>query len=317
MKIDRFVLAIVAVIIISRIFPYWGSQASPLPLDFLSSMGISLIFFFYGLKLNTEKLRSGLRNWKLHILIQLSTFLFFPLIVLIFYPFIRAEDGYIIWLSFLFLAAIPSTVSSSVVMVSIAGGNIPGAIFNASISGLIGIIITPLWMGIFLQQTQGDFQLGSVYVKLLTEILVPVVAGVLLQKYWGRFAMKYSRQLSTFDKSVILLIVFKSFSESFTSNVFSSVQVADLLLIALCSVMLFYLIFYLTGFLSRRMYFSEEDRTTAQFCGTKKSLVHGTVFASILIPESIPAGIILLPLMLFHTFQIVVISFIATRRAQQ
>ncbi|GAL78303.1 sodium/bile acid symporter family [Algibacter lectus] len=49
----------------------------------------------------------------------------------------------------LFLAALPSTVSSSVVMVSMAKGNIPAAIFNASISGIIGVALTPLWMGAF------------------------------------------------------------------------------------------------------------------------------------------------------------------------
>lgn len=51
----------------------------------------------------------------------------------------------------LFLATLPSTVSSSVVMVSIAGGNMAAAIFNASVSSLIGVFVTPLWMGIFLE----------------------------------------------------------------------------------------------------------------------------------------------------------------------
>ncbi|NCU02776.1 MAG: bile acid:sodium symporter, partial [Chitinophagaceae bacterium] len=59
---------------------------------------------------------------------------------------------------------------------------------------------------------------------------------------------------------------------------------------------------------------------TAQFCGTKKSLVHGTVFSKILFPASMPTGIILLPLMLFHAMQIFIISIIASKlgnRTQQ
>jgi solute carrier family 10 (sodium/bile acid cotransporter), member 7 len=317
MKIDRFLLAIIIVIAISWFFPFWGSKESPLPVDIIGTIGISLIFFFYGLKLSPEKVKSGLKNWRLHILVQLSTFVFFPIIVLAFYPLMQSDNAWIIWLSFMFLAALPSTVSSSVVMVSIARGNVPGAIFNASISGLIGIVVTPLWMGIFLQQAEGDFQLSSVYLKLITEILAPVALGILLQKYWGKFALKNSRQLSTFDKSVILLIIWKSFSDSFLNNVFSSVKIADLLLISLATIMLFYLIFHLTGFLSQKLNFNFQDRVTARFCGTKKSLVHGTVFASILIPATIPAGIILLPLMLFHTFQILIISFIAARLAKE
>jgi solute carrier family 10 (sodium/bile acid cotransporter), member 7 len=293
-----------------------GRQTKPLPIDLISTIGISLIFFFYGLKLNAERLKAGLLNWKLHILVQLSTFLLFPLIILAFYPFVINEHGQTIWLAFLFLAALPSTVSSSVVMVSIARGNIPGAIFNASISGLIGIVITPLWMGLFLQGSETDYNLGSVYLKLITEILMPVILGLILHKYWGNFAIKHSRQLSRFDKSVILLIIYKSFAVSFEDKVFSSVGFKELAFIFLATIVLFFFVYFLTGYLSQWLGFNKEDQITAQFCGTKKSLVHGTVFSKILFPESFPTGVILLPLMLFHAFQIFVISIIASRIAK-
>ncbi len=313
LRIDPFVLTLVAAVTLAYFFPRWGSRESPLPVDQIAAVGISLIFFFYGLKLGPEKLRLGLRNWKLHTLIQLSTFLLFPLMVVAFYPFVKGEERETIWLAFLFLAALPSTVSASVVMVSIARGNIPGAIFNASISGLIGIVVTPLWMGFFLKQAEGDFSLGEVYVKLLTEILLPVIAGLILQKYLGKFVGKHSSRLALFDKSVILLIIYKSFSRSFEDGVFSSVALIDMAWIALAAVALFFLVFWVIGLLSKSLGFSLEDRITAQFCGSKKSLVHGTVFAKILFPIGFPIGIIFLPLMLFHAFQIFTVSVIAGR----
>jgi sodium/bile acid cotransporter 7 len=196
-------------------------------------------------------------------------------------------------------------------------GNVPAAIFNASISGLIGIVITPLWMGLFLQHTSADFNLGSVYVKLLTEILAPVTIGIILQRYWGKFARKYIRYLTVFDKSVILLIIYKSFAESFESNVFRSVDIKDLLLIMVAVVALFYTVYFLTGRFAKALGFSIEDRITAQFCGTKKSLVHGTVFSKILFQHSAGAGIILLPLMLFHALQIFIVSIFAAKLARR
>ena len=51
----------------------------------------------------------------------------------------------------------------------------------------------------------------------------------------------------------------------------------------------------------------------AQLCGTKKSLVHGTVFSKILFVQAGTTGVMLLPLMLFHAFQILVISVYAAR----
>lgn len=317
LKIDGFVVAIVGVIVTAYFFPQWGSKQSAIPFNLIGSIGISLIFFFYGLKLSPEKMKFGLKNWKLHLMVQTSTFILFPLLVLAFYPFFAGKADQTSWLAFMFLAALPSTVSSSVVMVSIAKGNIPAAIFNASISGLIGIVITPLWMSLFLQNAAADFDLGSTYLKLITEILLPVFLGVVLQRYWGDFVRKHSRYLSLFDKSVILLIIFKSFAESFDEHIFSSVSGSDFLILLLAVLALFSCIFFLTRFISMQMGFSLEDRITAQFCGTKKSLVHGTVFSKILFQNTLSVGMILLPLMLFHFIQIFIISIVASRMARK
>uniref|UniRef100_UPI00404B874A bile acid:sodium symporter family protein n=1 Tax=Flavobacterium sp. TaxID=239 RepID=UPI00404B874A len=313
MKIDKFVLAIILTVILAYFFPQMGAKDSPIPLDLIGSIGIGFIFFFYGLKLHPDKIKIGLKNWKLHVLVQLATFLLFPIIILLFKPFVTTENQEMIWLAFLFLAALPSTVSSSVVMVSMAKGNVPAAIFNASISGLIGILITPLWMGLFLQQTSTKFDLTAIYVKLLTEILAPIVLGLLLQRFFGKYTTKYNHQLTLFDKSVILLIIYKSFSESFEGNVFSSVKIVDFAMIFTADILLFFGVFTLIGLVSKKLQFSEEDQITAQFCGTKKSLVHGTVFSKILFSSTISTGIILLPLMLFHATQIFIISVIASK----
>jgi sodium/bile acid cotransporter 7 len=202
-------------------------------------------------------------------------------------------------------------------MVNIAKGNVPAAIFNASISGLIGIVITPLWMGLFMQHTATDFDLSSIYLKLITEILLPVALGVALQPYWGKFAREYSSYLTSFDRSIILLIIFKSFAESFEKNVFSSVDVGDLLLISVATTALFYAVFFLTGFLADQLGFNQEDRITVQFCGSKKSLVHGTVFSKILFQQLPSVGIMLLPLMIFHALQLFIVSVIASKLAKR
>lgn len=317
LKIDKFVLSIIVVIGIAYFFPQWGTKESTIPLDTISTIGIALIFFFYGLKLSPEKLKAGLKNWRLHLLVQVSTFLLFPLIVLAFYPFLQTQEQHTMWLGFFFLAALPSTVSSSVVMVSMAKGNIPAAIFNASISGIIGILITPLWMGLFVNPEQTDFDFAEVYTNLILQIILPVILGIVLQRYWGDFARKHGAKLTMFDKSIILLIIYKSFAESFEEQIFSSVSVLDLILLSVGVVVLFYMVFFLTGYLAKRLRFNKEDEITAQFCGTKKSLVHGTVFSKILFGNIASIGIILLPLMLFHAIQILIISVIATKLARR
>ncbi len=311
MKIDKFVLFLIGSVVIAYFYPMAGSGSSGLLLGKISTIGVSLIFFFYGLRLSKEKIKSGLKNWKLHFLVQTSTFLLFPLVVLILYPFIQDEQQEILWLGLFFLAAVPSTVSSSVVMVSIGRGNIPAAIFNASISGVIGIIVTPLWMGLFLHQTQLDFDFTEIYIKLILGIILPVIVGILIQKRWYSFALKHSRELSLFDKSVILLIVYRSFATSFNDAVFSSVAVIDLIVLGAIVFALFFVLYGIVYIISVILKFSREDKITALFCGSQKSLVHGTVFSNVLFNGFYAAGIILVPLMLFHSLQILVISIIA------
>ncbi|SMC70442.1 bile acid:sodium symporter family protein [Moheibacter sediminis] len=318
MKFDKFVLAIIVTIIIAYFFPQFGAEDSVLPLNLIASVGISLIFFFYGLKLSKEKIKSGLSNWKLHLLIQLSTFALFPLLIIAFYPYSTTNDHiHTIWLGFLFLGALPSTVSSSVVMVSMAKGNMPAAIFNASISGIIGILITPLWIGLFVHQTNHDFDYSAIYIKLLLEIAAPLTLGILLQKFGHQLAIKYAKELSLFDKSIILIIIYKSFAESFIENIFSSLEWKDLGIILVMVLILFLVVYLLIARISRFLKFSQEDTITAQFCGTKKSLVHGTVFSKILFQGTTSIGIILLPLMIFHAVQILIISLIATKLAKR
>ncbi len=316
-KFDSFVLATAVVVVLAYFFPYVQTFGKNVPIDKIASVGVSLIFLFYGLKLSPDKIKNGLKNWKLHVLIQLSTFLVFPLIIILFKPFVHTENSTTIWLAFLFLAALPSTVSSSVVMVSIARGNVPSAIFNASISGLIGILVTPLWIGLFVQRSAVDFDLSVIYIKLIIEIIVPVVIGIGLQRYLGKYAIKYNRYLTLFDKSVILLIIYKSFSDSFEQNVFSEVPVMDFVFILIAVILLFYTVYFIVSYLSKLLKFNVEDQITAQFCGTKKSLVHGTIFSKILFANSTTIGIMLLPLMLFHAIQLFIVSTIAARLSRR
>jgi len=317
LKFDGFILALIAMIILAYIYPELVQAQNGQLFETISTIGVSLIFFFYGLKLSFREIKDGLKNWKLHVCIQLFTFALFPLIILIFRPFIQNAIQEQFWLSFYFLAALPSTVSSSVVMVSIARGNVPAAIFNASISGLIGVVVTPLLMEPFIQFEEVNV-LGDVYWGLIKEIIIPVILGLLLQPYLGKWASKYSKQLSKFDKAVILSIVYSSLAESFLSDVFHKVGTLYLTALFIAVIVFFFLVYGLVYLITRYILkFNREDQITALFCGSKKSLTHGSVFSKFLFAGNPNLGLYFLPLMVFHAFQIFVVTIIAQRYANQ
>ena len=222
--LDWFLLGLVGVVGLAYFFPHVGSKASPLPWAGLIQLGISAIFFFYGLRLSPDKLRAGMRNWRLHVLVQLTTFGLFPLLALAVRPAFAAGNGPLLWRSIFFLCALPSTVSTSVVMVSIARGNLPAAIFNASLSGLLGIGLTPLWTGLVLHTGAAGVPLGRLVLNLGVQVVLPVAAGVLLNGRLGTWAEAHRAQLRTSDQVIILLIVFTAFCESFATGVFPQLR---------------------------------------------------------------------------------------------
>lgn len=315
-KFDGFIVGLILMIAAAYFFPQLIELGGGTVIDRILSIGVAAIFFFYGLKLSFQEIRMGLSNWRLHVSVQLFTFVCFPALVLLFRPLVQSQLQEQFWLSFYFLAALPSTVSSSVVMVAIAKGNIPAAIFNASISGLIGVAVTPLLMHFFLDVEQ-TCVFGELYLGLVLEVLLPVILGLVLQRYWGAWARTYSSLLSKFDKVVILLIVYASFAESFLNDVFTTVDPMYLISLVVLVVLLFYTVYGLILYLVHRVLrFNREDQITALFCGSKKSLTHGSVFAKFLFANDPRLGLFLLPLMVYHTFQIFVVTVIAQKMAR-
>ena len=314
--LDWFILALLAMVGLAKLWPQPGLQEGFFSLSSFTTYGVSLIFFFYGLKLNFGQLREGLRNYRLHVLIHLTTFIVFPAVVLAARSLLLTSDTQLLWLGIFYVAALPSTVSSSVVMVSIAGGNLPAAIFNASISSLIGVFITPLWMSFLLADTNGQYDLTGVIGKLSLQVILPVVLGLLLNGRLGWLAARYKSELRYFDQITILLIVYTAFCESFARRAFEQISLGDLVELAVLMLGLFFLIFGLITLLCRLLAFNRDDQITALFCGSKKSLVQGTVMANVLFPVS-TAGIALLPIMIYHALQLIVASIIAQAMARR
>jgi sodium/bile acid cotransporter 7 len=66
-----------------------------------------------------------------------------------------------------------------------------------------------------------------------------------------------------------------------------------------------------------KMKFNREDQITATFCGSKKSLVHGSLFLLVLgIPDD-QKVLFLLPVMIYHSFQLFYVSWLANKLAKE
>lgn len=317
-RMDWFSPALLLMILLAKIFPGPGLVEGFFSLQSFANFGIAFIFFLYGLRLSFDQLKGSVSNWRLHLVIQSTTFIIFPLFVLLFRGFFEGSQYYTLWLGVFYLAALPSTVSSAVVMISLARGNVSGGIFNATVSSLAGILITPLWMGVFLSSDGMGIEMGPVFARLGYQIFLPLVAGVSLHRWIGAFAIKHSYVTRYFDQSVILAVVYTSFCISFHDKIFSGYTSGIILLLIVFLFLLFIVIngaiLGMSGFLK----LPKPDLITGLFCGSTKSLMHGSVMAGVLFMGMPDSGIFLLPVLLYHAMQLTITAYMAQRfRASQ
>ncbi|MFG1298143.1 bile acid:sodium symporter family protein, partial [Xanthobacter variabilis] len=314
-KIDPFLPALVAVVVLALVWPQPGVTGGFLHADRAATWGIGVIFFLYGVSLATRRLLESATRWQLHLVVQLATFALFPLVVVLAMPLINRLMPEEVGIGFFFLAALPSTVSSSVAMTSLAKGNVPVAIFNASISSLIGVFVTPLLMAWYLHATGGSMALGDVIVKLIMIVILPLVVGQLVRPLLLSFVEKHKLIVKIADRAVILAIVYNAFCDSVAEGVWSGHSALLLIGMVAGVGLLFAVVYWLLGLFCRFAGFNHADTTAVLFCGSKKSLATGLPIAKVMFGTSPQLSLIITPIMIYHFLQLVVIGFIAGGRA--
>ena len=311
---DWFLIGMGLAVASAWLLPDPGAKGGVLHPELLNKVGVSLIFFFHGLTLSFAAMAAGARNWRLHALVQLSTFLVFPVLGLLLIWALGPSIGRELRTGLFFLCALPSTVSSSVALTATARGNVPGAVFNATLSSLLGVLLTPLWLGLVLGAGGHSLPLGRVVLDLMLWLVLPLLIGQSLRPVFGALAMRHKARISVLDRLTILLLVYTSFCDSVKAGVWSA-GVAPLLITTLGSVVLLALTMLFVTAASRALGFTLADRIAALFCGSKKTLASGVPMARLIFGANPGLGVILLPIMIYHPLQLLVGGWLAGRFA--
>lgn len=313
-RLDGYILAIMGMVVLASVLPSRGIAA--VALQHITDFAIGLLFFLYGGRLSREAVVAGVSNWKLQLFVLACTFIAFPLIGLGLMTATRPFVDPTISTGLLFLCLLPSTVQSSIAFTSIARGDVPSAVCAASLSNLVGIILTPILVGVFLTTSNsGGVSFGAVR-SVVLQLFLPFAVGQALRPWIGGWLQKYKGILSYVDRGSILLVVYTAFSEGVVNGIWNRVDAKTLLIILLSASILLAAMLAFTIWSSRRMGFAVEQEAAIVFCGSKKSLASGVPMANILFPGSI-VGMVVLPLMLFHQLQLMVCAAMATRYAER
>jgi sodium/bile acid cotransporter 7 len=312
---DWFLLGMIAAVGLAWLLPAPGARGGVLHPELTTKLGIALIFFLHGLMLSFRALAQGTRKWQLHLLVHLSTFGLFPVLGWVLVSVLGSRLSQELRTGLFFLCALPSTVSSSVALTATAGGDVAAAVFDATLSSLLGVVLTPLWLSWVVGTAGHALPFGDVVLELLKYLLAPLVLGQLLRPLLGRLAERHKSGINVVDRLTILLLVYTSFCDSVVEGVWKS-GAATLVVSTAASVVLLAVLLLSTWFTARALGLPREDRIVALFCGSKKSLAQGVPMARVIFGAAPQLAVVLLPIMIYHPLQLVVGGWLAGRFAR-
>jgi sodium/bile acid cotransporter 7 len=313
LPIDGYLLALIGMVILAALLPASGQAA--VVMDWVVKAAIALLFFLYGARMSPAAIGAGLLHWRLQGTVFLSTFLLFPLLGLGLVLLMRGSLQPDLLTGMLYLCLLPSTVQSSIAFTSIAGGNVAGALTSASLSNLLGVIVTPLLVALMIGGAGGGIHLQSI-LDIGLQILVPFAVGQLCRPLLKDWLGRHAKLTGLVDRGSILLIVYAAFSEGVVAGVWSQVAPMDLAKVIGLNIVLLAIVLGLTLMAGRLLKFDKPDRIVILFCGSKKSMATGIPMAGILFAgHAVP--LIVLPIMLFHQIQLFACTIIAQRYARE
>ena len=210
---DTFVLALAATLTLATLLPCRGSSAAIM--STLGMLAVGSLFFLQGARLSREAIVAGMTNWRLHLVIGAATFAIFPMFGTALTALLPHALTPTLVLGVLFLCALPSTVQSSIALTSIAQGNVAGAVCAATLSSLMGLLLTPLIFGFMSHLYGGSIDISGIW-KIFGQLLAPFIAGHLLRPWIGAWAARNKKVLAVTDRGSILLVVYTAFSAAVT-----------------------------------------------------------------------------------------------------
>ena len=309
---DRYMMLLVLTVILATILPAQGTAAAVL--SHVTYWVIALLFFLYGAKLTTATIVTGLANGRLQLSVLALTFVLFPVLALALKPLSVLWLPTAIGVGFLYIGCMPSTVQSSIAFTAVSGGNVAGAVCAASISNLIGVVLSPLLFAMLIPQGSGYGIEPSAIWKIVQQILLPFALGQLCRPLLAGFLNRYRTPTLIVDRGSILLIVYAAFSAGVVNGIWQAIPAPSLaILLALCLVLLA-VVMGAAVLIGRAARMDHADLMAVLYCGSTKSLATGLPMAGILFAGQ-DISLIILPLMLFHLLQLGVCAIVSQRMA--
>jgi len=282
-----------------------------LPLSRIRLLLVALIFLFTGLTLPWRSLLSAVAHWRLQLAILALSLLLTPLALWALQDALSSLLGAELATGLVILAALPTTITSGVVLTREAGGNVAAAVLAAAGGNLLGVVVSPLWISLAVG-TQAELDPWPVMRSLALLVLAPLALGMLLRLGCRAWCDERRKQLGIASNLCLLLILWPSLAGGFVNG--DSLPASGTIALAGgLAVALHLLLLAAAWGTGRALGFARDDRICLLFAGSHKTLALGLPLLVLLFGDDPRLALFSLPLVIYHPLQLVIDAAIAPR----
>ena len=303
---NSFLINIVIAIFLAYLYPPLGAIYLA-PQITASWIAVIIIFLLSGLSLKTNDFRRVLKRFHFILFVQAFNFLVVSSIIygvsrfMITIAGLQEElgDGLVI------CASLPMTVNMVLVLTAAAGGDEAAAVFNAALGNLLGVLVSPMLILLYVG-VKGTIDLAKLFTKLLLIIFLPILVGqmiVKLIKPAGAFAAKHKKAFKLIQEYALVYTVYTVFCKTFLKG--SPSTPINIIIVIAFELFMISVVMVLAWYCLRLLYKSHPElRIMGLFGCTHKSIAVGIPLISTIYETSPYLGLYTLPLLIWHPAQL-------------
>jgi sodium/bile acid cotransporter 7 len=308
-RIDPLVRLLLVAIVLASVLPVserWRGVAQA-----VSNAAVFLLFLLNGLRLPRAEVIRGIGN--LRFLLPLIAWCFGAMALagwglsLLVAPWLPP----LVALGFLYLGTLPSTVQSATAYCSLAGGNVAHSVVAAALLNILGVVITAPLFSLLAGSQAAAFDLGGLE-KVALILLLPFLLGQAAQNRFGHLVREHRDLATWMDRGSIAIAVYVAFSGAVREGLWTLIGPGEWAVLTGAVLLLLLFAFggaWLVGGVAR---LERGDRIALLYSGAQKSIAMGAPLASVLFGPT-TAGLVLLPVLVYHLLQLVLSAPLATR----
>jgi sodium/bile acid cotransporter 7 len=270
---------------------------------------IILIFFSSGMLLDARQIRAGLQDYTGTLVALAVIFIVAPLAAAVI-SLLPLPAGIIIGI--ILVAAMPTTLSSGVVMSGAAGGSMAHALFVTILANTLAVFLIPVSLSLLLLVIGGETSViidkTGIMFKLGGFVLLPLASGLLIKHSVNTLSRRAARFLPIFNQCLILITIWMGLSQTRQAI---NISGGDMIgLIILLAIFFHALLLAAAGGLSWGFGLGRGRRESVIFMGAQKTLPLSIILQVALFPQF---GLALVFCVVHHIVHLLMDSYLVGR----